>query len=159
MTSKTKKDARGFREIRNSKVGHKYTIGDKFEAGVMLQGTEVKSIRAGKAQISESFVRIERGNAVLYHAHIEEYAFGGSDQHNPLRPRRLLLHRKEIEKIRIALEQGGFSCIPLRLYFKGSLVKLEIAVCKGKKMEDKREDLRKKAAMREADRYFKDNRR
>ena len=139
-------------EIRNAKVHRNYHVGQKFEAGIALQGTEVKSIRAGKAQISDAFVRIEKERPILYHAHIDEYAFGNRNNHNPVRPRKLLLHKREIHKIRAALEQGGETCIPTRLYLKNGLVKAELALCKGKKLYDKREDLKKKTQMREAER-------
>lgn len=156
MSASKKRDALGFKEIRNSKAFHKYFVGQKFEAGIVLQGTEVKSIRGGKAQITEAFVKIEKGNAVLYHAHIDEYEFGSDANHNPTRPRRLLLHRREIEKLRKATEVGGETIIPLRMYITHGLVKLEVALCKGKKLYDKREDLKKKVANREAQRALKD---
>lgn len=150
--AQNKKDDSGSIEIRNKKASHKYHIEEKFEAGIKLQGTEVKSIRQGKAQIGESFVRIEKGNAILYHAHIDEYKFGTDSNHNPTRPRQLLLHKKEINKLRGSIEAGGKAVIPLRLYIKKGLVKVEIAICQGKKLHDKREDLKKKEAMREAER-------
>lgn len=155
MSAKKKQDKPGFREIRNAKASHKYIIGQKFEAGIKLTGTEVKSIRLGKAQIAEAFVRVEQGNAILYHAHIEEYAFGNRQNHNPTRPRRLLLHKKEIEKLQSAVEKGGDTIVPLKLYLKHGLVKIEIALCKGKQLYDKREDLKRKTALREADRALK----
>ena len=153
-----KKDRPGFKEIRNSKASHKYLIGEKFEAGLVLTGTEVKSIRLGKAQLTEAFVRVEKGNAILYHAHIEEYAFGNKQNHNPTRPRRLLLHKKEIKKLQEAIDLEGKTIIPLRMYLKHGLIKVEIALCKGKKLFDKREDLKKKTALREAQRSIKHNR-
>lgn len=147
-----KKEENRLVEIRNKKASHKYFIGEKFEAGVKLQGTEVKSIRLGKAQIGEAFVRIEKGNAILYHAHIDEYKFGNENNHNPVRPRQLLLHKKEINKLRGAVEAGGKAIVPLRLYIKKGLVKLELAICDGKQLHDKRESLKKQDAMREAQR-------
>lgn len=149
------KESTGFKEVRNSKASHKYFIGQKFEAGIVLKGTEVKSIRAGKGQISEAFVRIEGGNAVLYHAYIDEYVFGTDSQHNPTRPRRLLLHKKELKKLQAGVETGGETIIPTRMYLSHGLIKLEIALCKGKKLFDKREDLKRKAASRETDRILK----
>lgn len=144
------------REVRNSKVGRNYFIGDKFEAGIKLTGTEVKSIRSGKAQINESFVRIEKGDKpTLYHAHIDEYAFGNENNHNPTRPRLLLLHKKQIERLKYELEAGGQALIPTKLYFKGGLIKIEIALCKGKKLFDKREDLKRKTQLREAERFVR----
>jgi SsrA-binding protein len=145
----TKHDSSRFREIRNAKALHDYFVEDKFEAGIVLTGTEVKSIRAGLAQISESFVRLDGGVPILYHAHISEYSHGSYDNHNPYNPRRLLLHKKEIRKIQQAVQSGGYTVVPLRLYMKGALVKVEIAVARGKKLFDKREDLKKAIAKRE----------
>lgn len=150
-----KKDAPGFQEIRNKKASHKYTLEEKFEAGIVLTGTEVKSVRDGKAQISEAFVRIEKNEAILYHAHIEEYSFGNINNHNPLRPRKLLLHKKQILKIKRELEAKGMSVVPTRLYLAHGLVKVEIALAKGKKLFDKREDLKKKTQLRDADRAMR----
>ncbi len=138
--------------IENRRARHDYHIGDTYQAGIALVGTEVKSIRAGKAQISDAFVRIERGNAVLYHAHIEEYDFGNLNNHPPRRPRRLLLHRREIDKISGAIKSGGKTVIPLQMYLKDGYVKIDIAVVTGKKTYDKREDLKKKVQLREAER-------
>ena len=142
-------------EIRNRKAFHEYTVEDKYVAGIILKGTEVKSIRNGKAQIADSFVKVEKGLVILYQAHIAEYAFGNRENHDPLRPRELLLHRKEINKLRIALEREGKSIIPLRIFFKQALVKIEIALCRGKKNYDKRESLKKRIDIREAQRSIK----
>lgn len=151
MSARKKDDQQ--REIRNAKVHRNYFVGDTFEAGLKLTGTEVKSIRNGKAQISESFARIEKGDKpTMYGAHIDEYAFGTDNNHNPTRPRLLLLHKKEIQKIRMALEAGGQALIPTKLYFKGGLIKVELALCTGKKLYDKREDIKKKEALRETQR-------
>jgi SsrA-binding protein len=140
-------------EIRNTKARHDYFIGQSFEAGIQLTGTEVKSIRAGKAQLTEAFCRIDAdGSLNLYHAYISEYAFGSDQNHKPTRPRKLLLHQREIKKIRQEIEAGGQALIPLRLYFKQALIKLEIALCKGKKLYDKRETLKRKQSDREAQR-------
>lgn len=155
MSAARKKDISGFKEVRNSKASHKYFIGQKFEAGIALRGTEVKSIRAGKGQISEAFVRIEHGNAVLYHAFIDEYVFGTDSKHNPTRPRRLLLHKREIRKLQTGVETSGETIIPLRMYLSHGLIKIEIALCKGKKLYDKREDLKRKVATRETERVLK----
>lgn len=155
MPAAKKRESTGFKEIRNAKAFHKYFVGQKFEAGIVLKGTEVKSIRAGKAQITESFVRIEKGNAILYNTYIDEYVFGNLYNHIPTRPRRLLLHKKEIVKLKTAVEALGETIIPLRLYIAHGLVKLEIALCKGKKLYDKREDLKKKMAKRETERALK----
>jgi SsrA-binding protein len=142
-----------FTEARNAKVHRDYFVGETVEAGLVLTGTEVKAIREGKAQINESFARIEpNGNPVLYHAHIEEYSHGNRHNHNPVRPRKLLLHKKEILRLKHEIEAGGQALIPTRLYFKQGLVKVALALCKGKKQYDKRDDLKKKTALREADR-------
>ena len=117
-----KKDADRFTEIRNSKAGRDYVVDEKFEAGIQLRGTEVKSIRAGKAQISDAFGRIEKGEAWLYNAHIEQYAFGNIHNHDAKRVRKLLLHRRHIDKIQHALEAGGRALVALRMYFKVALV-------------------------------------
>ena len=152
--AKKKKDERN-KEIRNSKVHHNYFVGDTYEAGIVLRGTEVKSIRNGKAQIAESFARINKGELFLYTANISEYAFGNLNNHNPVRPRKLLLHKREIHRIMGAIESGGKTLIPTRIYLKNGLVKVEIGVCTGKKLYDKRETLKKKVDMREAERAMK----
>jgi len=143
-------------EIRNRRALHDYHIHEKLEAGLVLQGTEVKSIRQGKAQIQEAFVRIHKGEPVLYHAHIEEYALGTDHNHPPRRPRKLLLHQREIRKIRDSIQMGGKTVIPLRMYFSRGKLKVEIAIASGKKLHDKRETLKKKEADREANRALRD---
>jgi SsrA-binding protein len=153
------KDAKRYTEIRNSKVGRDYTVDERYEAGIQLRGTEVKSIRSGRAQISDGFGRIEKGEAWLYNAHIEQYAFGNIHNHDAKRIRKLLLHRRDLEKIRLALDAGGRAFIPLRMYFKDALVKVEMALCTGKKNFDRREDLKKRAEMREVDQAMKARRR
>lgn len=158
MAAKKKEEER-IREIRNSKVYHNYFVGEKFEAGIKLTGTEVKSIRAGKAQISDAFVRIDKGQPILYHAHIDEYSHGNLNNHNPVRPRLLLLKNKEIRYLTAEMEAGGQALIPTRFYFKQGLIKVELALCKGKKLFDKRETLKKKVQMREAERALSFHRR
>lgn len=116
----------------------------------MLTGTEIKSLRAGKAQINDAFVRVDNGEAVMYQSHISEYDFGNINNHNPARPRKLLLHKKEILKLKAATDSGGTAIIPLKIYFKKALAKVLIALCTGKKLYDKREDIKKREAMREA---------
>ena len=153
MTKKL--DSERFREIRNAKAYRDFFIEDKFEAGIVLSGTEVKSIRAGLAQISDSFVRMDMDVPILYHANIAQYEYGSYRNHDPHSPRRLLLHKREIRKIREAIQSGGRTIVPLRMYFKGSLVKVEIAVAKGKKLFDKREDLKKAIIRRETERDFR----
>lgn len=141
--------------MRNSRARRDYFIDETLEAGIVLKGTEVKSIRQGMVQISESFVRIDKGVPILYHAHIAEYAFGTTSNHNPYRPRILLLNNKEIRKWEQAVQSGGRAIVPLRMYFKNGLVKVEIALCQGKKQYDKREDLKREVDMRESQRMVK----
>jgi SsrA-binding protein len=154
-----KKEAKRYTEIRNAKAGRDYFVDERFEAGIQLRGTEVKSIRAGKAQISDAFGRVEKGEAWLYNAHIEQYAFGNIHNHDAKRVRKLLLHRRDIAKIQHALEAGGRALVPLRMYFKDALVKVEMALCTGKKLFDRREDLKKRVQMREVEQALKHHRR
>ena len=150
------KDTKRFSEIRNSKARRDYTVEERFEAGIQLRGTEVKSVRAGKAQINDAFARVEKGELWLYNAHIEQYAFGNINNHDAKRIRKLLLHRRQIDKIRIALETGGGrAVVPLRMYFKQALVKVEVGLCTGKKLFDRREDLKSKAQLREVEAAMK----
>ena len=154
-----KKDALRFSEIRNSKALRDYTVDERFEAGIQLRGTEVKSIRAGKAQISDAFARVEKGEIWLHNAHIEQYAFGNINNHDAKRIRKLLLHRRHIDKIRVALETGGGrALVPLRMYFKEALVKVEVGLATGKKQFDRRDDLKKRVVQREIDQAMKQRR-
>ena len=137
-------------EIRNRKASHDYFIGETFEAGIALSGTEIKSLRQGKAQINDAFVRVDRGEALMYQAHISEYDFGNINNHNPTRPRKLLLHKREILKLKSEIDSGGIAIIPLKIYFKKSLAKVLIALCKGKKLYDKRETIKKNEALKQA---------
>jgi len=146
-------------EVRNAKALRDYFVDERFEAGLALRGTEVKSIRAGRAQINDAFARYERGELWLYNAHIEQYAFGNINNHDARRLRKLLLHRHQIRKIAQELETGGRALIPLRLYFKAALVKVEIGLCTGKKLYDKRDALKKKILDREIDKEMKTRRR
>ena len=148
--SAKKKDPARYSEIRNSKALRDYFVDERFEAGIQLRGTEVKSIRAGRAQITDAFGRVEKGELWLHNAHIEQYAFGNIHDHDAKRTRKLLLHRHQIRKIEQALAAGGRALVPLRLYFKDALVKIEVALGTGKKLFDKREDLKKKAVLKEA---------
>lgn len=153
--SAQKKDTARYTEIRNAKALRDYSVDEKFEAGLALKGTEVKSIRAGRAQISDSFGRFDKGELWLMNAHIEEYSFGNIYNHDTRRTRKLLLHKHEIRKIAQALQVGGKALIPLRMYFKEALVKVEVALCTGKKLFDKRDDLKKKAEMDEMKKAMK----
>jgi SsrA-binding protein len=148
-------DSTRYTELRNPKALRDYFIHDKFEAGVKLAGTEVKAIRAGRAQLADAFARIERGGVWLHGAYIGEYSHGGPTQHAPRRPRALLLHASEIRKLQQAVETGGKSIVALRLYFKQALVKVEIALATGKKQFDKRADVKKREQQLEARKAFK----
>lgn len=150
-----KKEAKRYTEIRNSKAGRDYVVDERFEAGIQLRGTEVKSIRAGKAQINDAFGRMEKGEAWLHNAHIEQYAFGNIHNHDAKRVRKLLLHRRHLDKIQHALEAGGRALVPLRMYFKDALVKVEVALCTGKKQFDRRDDLKKRVELREVEQAMK----
>jgi SsrA-binding protein len=145
-------------EVRNSKVFRDFTVGQRFEAGIELLGTEVKSVRTGKAQISDAFCRVEKGEVWMYGAHIEPYAFGNALNHEAKRTRKLLLHRSDIRRVALAMDAGGKALIPLRMYFKQALIKVEVALCTGKKIFDKREDLKKKEQMREVNRALRSRR-
>ncbi len=154
--SAQKKDPTRYTEVRNSKALRDYFVDERFEAGIALKGTEVKSIRAGKAQISDAFGRIEKGELWMHNAHIEQYAFGNINNHDARRIRKLLLHANQIRKISQALDAGGSrAVVPLRMYFKEALVKVEVGLCTGKKLFDKRETLKKKALMRDEDKTIK----
>lgn len=139
----------------NKKAYHDYFILDNYETGISLAGTEVKSLRMGKCSIKESFVRIENGEVFIYGMHISSYEKGNIFNKDPLRPRKLLLHRSEINKLLGKTKEKGIAIVPLRVYFKGSLVKVEIGLAKGKKLYDKRQDIAKKDQQREASRDFK----
>lgn len=139
----------------NKKAYHDYFIENKYEAGVALHGTEVKSIRMGKCSIKESFIRIEKGEVFVYGMHISPYEKGNIFNKDPLRPKKLLLHRDEINKMEGKISEKGFTLVPLQVYLKGSLVKVEIGIAKGKKLYDKRQDIAKKDMRREAEREFK----
>jgi SsrA-binding protein len=157
--SAARHDAKRFSEVRNAKALRDYTVDERFEAGIQLRGTEVKAIRAGKAQISDAFARVEKGELWLHNAHIEQYAFGNIHNHDAKRIRKLMLHRRQLEKIRVALETGGGrAVVPLRMYFKEALVKVEVALCTGKKSFDRREDLKKRVQLREVDQAMKQRR-
>ncbi|CAN5443674.1 SsrA-binding protein SmpB [soil metagenome] len=128
----------------NRKANFEYEITVRYEAGIMLTGTEVKSLREGKASLVESFARIKKDEAFLVNMNIPEYKYGNLNNHEPARQRKLLLNKKEIEKIKEALEEKGLTLVPLKMYFKSSLVKVELGVARGKKLYDKRESIKKK---------------
>ncbi|MBE6017277.1 MAG: SsrA-binding protein SmpB [Lachnospiraceae bacterium] len=141
----------------NKKAYHDYFVEDKFEAGIELVGTEVKSLRLGKCSVKESYVRIRNGQIYILGMNISPYEKGNIFNKDPLRERRLLMHRSEIRKLEGKIAQQGYTLVPLQVYFKGSLVKVEIGLCRGKKLYDKREDIAKKDQKREAARDFKIN--
>ena len=139
----------------NKKAYHDFFIDDKYETGIELFGTEVKSIRMGKCSIKESFVRIEKGEVYIYGMHINPYEKGNIFNKDPLRVRKLLLHKTEINKLAAKIAEKGYTLVPLQVYFKGSLVKEEIGLARGKKLYDKRDDIAKKDQRREVEREFK----
>lgn len=131
---------------KNPVARHNYDIKDTLEAGIVLTGTEIKSIRLGKVNLKDSYVNIKNGEAFVYGMHISPYEFGNIFNKDPLRNRKLLLNKREIDKLFGLVKQQGMSLIPISLYFRGSLVKLELGIGKGKKLFDKREDIAKKEA-------------
>ena len=133
----------------NKKAYHDYIIEQKFEAGLVLTGTEVKSLRQGKANLNDAFAQVKAEEAFLNNLHISPYEFGNRENHDPDRMRKLLLHKKEIVKLFSNIREQGYTVIPLRLYFKNGLVKVELGLAKGKKLFDKREDLKKKDHQRD----------
>ena len=150
-----KAKAQGKMIANNKKAYHDYFILDTYEAGIALAGTEVKSLRMGKCSIKESFIRIENGEVIIYGMHISPYEKGNIFNKDPLRVRKLLLHKYEIRKLIGKMNQKGYTLVPLSVYFKGSLIKVEIALAKGKKLYDKRQDIAKKDQRRAAEREFK----
>ncbi|MCI8465236.1 MAG: SsrA-binding protein SmpB [Lachnospiraceae bacterium] len=139
----------------NKKAYHDYFIDDTYEAGISLSGTEVKSIRMGKCSIKEAFIKIDRGEVFVYGMHISPYEKGNIFNKDPLRIRKLLMHGYEINRLYGKIQQKGFTLVPLKVYFKGSLVKVEVGLARGKKLYDKRQDIAKKDQRREAEKEFK----
>ncbi|MCR4851191.1 MAG: SsrA-binding protein SmpB [Lachnospiraceae bacterium] len=139
----------------NKKAYHDYFIEEKFEAGLVLHGTEVKSLRMGKCSIKEAYVRIENGEAYIFGMNISPYEMGNIFNKDPLRTRKLLMHRSEIRKLLGASSEEGYTIMPLQVYFKDGYAKIEIGLAKGKKLYDKRQDLRKKDMRREVEKDFK----
>ena len=139
----------------NKKAWHDYFIEETYETGIALHGTEVKSLRMGKCSIKESFVRIDKGEVFIYGMHISPYEKGNIFNKDPLRPKKLLMHKNEIRKLIGQMAQKGYTIVPLNVYFKGSLIKVEVGLAKGKKLYDKREDIAKKDQRRAAERDFK----
>ena len=147
---------KGSRLIANNKKAyHDYFIEETYEAGIALHGTEVKSLRMGKCSIKESFVRIENEEVYIYGMHISPYEKGNIFNRDPLRVKKLLLHKSEIRKMKGKIAEKGYTLVPLKVYFNRSLLKVEIGLAKGKKLYDKRQDIAKKDQRREAERDFK----
>lgn len=139
----------------NKKARHDYFIEETYEAGMVLHGTEVKSLRLGKCSIKESFIRIENDEVFIYNMHISPYEKGNIFNKDPLRVKKLLLHKYEIHKIAGKIQQQGYTLVPLNVYLSGSLVKLDIGLARGKKLYDKRQDIAKRDQRREAEKNFK----
>jgi len=139
----------------NKKAYHDYFINDTYEAGISLHGTEVKSLRMGKCSVKEAYLKVENGEMIIYGMHISPYEKGNIFNRDPLRPRKLLLHKYEINKLAGKIQEKGFTLIPTKVYFKDSKVKVEVGLARGKKLYDKRHDLALKDQKREAQREFK----
>lgn len=139
----------------NKKARHDYFLEETYETGIELHGTEVKSMRQGNCSIKEAFVRIQDGEIYIYGMHVSPYEKGNIFNKDPMRPKKLLMHKKEIHQLLGKIKEKGYTLVPVQVYFKGSLVKVEIALARGKKLYDKRQDIAKKDARREAERDFK----
>ncbi len=139
----------------NKKAKHDYFLEETYEAGISLHGTEVKSMRMGKCSIKESFIRIENGEMIIYGMHVSPYEKGNIFNKDPMRPKKLLMHKSEINKLQGKIAEQGYTLVPVQVYFKGGLVKVQVALAKGKKLYDKRQDIAKKDQRREAEREFK----
>ncbi|MCR5277966.1 MAG: SsrA-binding protein SmpB [Lachnospiraceae bacterium] len=139
----------------NKKAYHDYFVEEKYEAGLALHGTEVKSLRLGKCSVKEAFIRIENGEVFTYGMHISPYEMGNIFNKDPMRPKKLLLHKSEILKLNTKVKEKGYTLVPLEVYFKEGRAKLQFGLCKGKKLYDKREDMAKKDLKRELEREFK----
>ncbi|TFB24308.1 SsrA-binding protein SmpB [Filobacillus milosensis] len=141
----------------NRKASHDFFIEETYEAGMVLKGTEIKSIRAARVNLKDSFARISKGEAYIHNLHISPYEQGNQFNHEPTRARKLLLHKKEINKLIGQTQQKGYSLVPLKIYIKNGVAKVLIGLGKGKKKYDKREDLKQKAMKRDVERALKDN--
>ncbi|HLX33467.1 MAG TPA: SsrA-binding protein SmpB [Gaiellaceae bacterium] len=145
--------------VDNRRARHEYHLSDRVEAGLVLQGTEVKALRGGKATLQQAYAEVRDGEAWLVGLHVPEYTQGNRSNHEPDRPRKLLLHRREIERLASGVAEKGFTVVPTRLYFKGGRVKVELALGKGKELRDKRRDIASRDAKRQIDRELKSLRR
>jgi SsrA-binding protein len=139
----------------NKKASFSYDVEARYEAGLVLQGTEVKSLREGRANLKESYARVKEGEVFLYNCHISPYSHGNRQNHDPIRPRKLLLHRQEIKRLFGKVAERGYTLVPLRLYFKKGRAKVELGLGKGKKLHDKRQAMKERDAKRELERAFK----
>lgn len=142
--------------LSNRKARHEYAVLDHIEAGIVLKGTEVKSLREGKVNFLDAFIAIRKGEAWLLNMHISPYSHGNRENHDPTRQRKLLLHSNELLKLTQKIKEKGYTLIPLSLYFKKSLVKVELGLCKGKNVHDKRRTMEKKQADRDMERAMRD---
>jgi SsrA-binding protein len=142
--------------VTNRRARHEYELLDKVEAGIELKGSEVKSLRDGKVNLAEAFCSVDGNQMRLYNCHIAPYTHGGYANHEPARPRVLLMHKKEIEKFKKGTEQKGLTIVPLRIYFKNGWAKVEIALARGKKLHDKRQDIAERESKRRLDRLMKE---
>jgi SsrA-binding protein len=145
--------------VENRRARHEYHLTDRFEAGLVLQGTEVKSLRGGQATLQQAYAEVRDGEGWLLGLHVPEYAEGNRANHDPDRPRKLLLHRKELERLAASVAEKGFTVVPTRLYFKDGKVKVEVALARGKEQRDKRRDIAKRDAARQIERELKSSRR
>lgn len=139
----------------NRKARHEYHISETLEAGLVLQGTEVKALREGRANLQDAFCKVEQDELYMLNAHISPYSHGNIQNHDPLRPRKLLLHKREIGKMKKATEQKGYTIIPLKLYFKNGIAKVEIGLARGKKLYDKRTDIAERETQRRLERTMR----
>jgi SsrA-binding protein len=142
----------------NRRARHEYEVIDVFQAGIVLAGTEVKSMRQGRANLADSFARVEEGEMWLYNCHISPYDHGNRFNHEPARKRKLLMHDKEISKLKSRMQEKGLTIVPLKLYFLGNWAKIDIALARGKQLWDKREDTAKRDAKRQIERIVKERR-
>lgn len=140
---------------QNKKAYHDYFVLETFQAGIELVGTEVKSLRAGKCNLKDSYIKVANGQAYVHHMHVSPYEHGNIFNVDPIRPRRLLLHKAEINKLNTSVTREGLTIVPLKVYLKGSLMKVDIGLCQGKKLYDKRNDIAKKDQKRQAEKDFK----
>lgn len=144
--------------VSNRRARHEYHVLDTWETGIVLLGTEVKALRQGRANLQDCFARLDRGELWLYNLHISPYEQGNRFNHDPLRPRKLLMHRNQLRKLVGQVEQKGLTLVPLDLHFTGGVAKVNLALVKGKQLHDKRETLKERADARDMERAYKDNR-